>query len=69
MISDLIGPVVLIVLIFFWSLVEGVMDELIIEMTKKFTDQIKKFLKASKAEGDVTIDDVLKRLESLKKET
>ncbi len=45
------------------------MDEIVIEMTKKFTDQIEKFLKACKAKGDATIDDVLKRLEDLQKET
>ena len=45
------------------------MDELIIELAKKLTDQIEKFLKACKAEGDVTIDDVLRRLKELKKET
>ena len=45
------------------------MDDLIIKTIKKLTDQIEKFLKACKAEGDITIDDVLKRLEELKKET
>ena len=45
------------------------MDELMIEMVKKITDQIGQFLKACKEEGDTTIDDVLKRLEELKKET
>ena len=45
------------------------MDELIIGIAKKLTDQVEKFLKACKAEGDTTIDDVLKRLEDLKKET
>ena len=45
------------------------MDDLIIKTVKKLTDQIEKFLKACKAEGDVTIDDVLKRLGELKKET
>lgn len=45
------------------------MEEKIKELISKFTDQIEKFLKACKAEGDVTIDDVLKRLEELKKET
>jgi len=45
------------------------MDELIIEIAKKLTDQIEKFLTACKAEGDATIVDVLKRLEELKKET
>lgn len=40
-----------------------------IEMAKKFTDQLVNFLNACKSEGDTTIDDVLKRLEDLKKET
>ena len=46
------------------------MDELIIELARKMTDdQLEKFLVACKQEGDVTIDDVFKRLEDLKKET
>lgn len=45
------------------------MDKLMLEMIKKLTDQFEKFLIACKAEGDTTIDDVLKRLEELKKET
>ena len=45
------------------------MDEFMIEIAKKLTDQIEKFLKACKTEGDITIDDVLKRLQELKKET
>jgi len=45
------------------------MDELMIEIAKKLTNQIEKFLRACETEGDVTIDDVLKRLEELKKET
>ncbi|MFA4888755.1 MAG: hypothetical protein WC628_04180 [Candidatus Omnitrophota bacterium] len=45
------------------------MDELMIEVIKKITDKLENFLKACKAEGDTTIDDVLKRLEELKKET
>jgi len=45
------------------------MDDLIIKTVKKLTDQTEKFLKACRAEGDVTIDDVLRRLEELKKET
>ena len=45
------------------------MDEPIIEPARKITHQIEKFLKACRAEGDVTIDEVLKRLEELKKET
>ena len=45
------------------------MNESMIELARKMTEQLEKFLKACKAEGDVTIDDVLKRLEELKKET
>ena len=45
------------------------MEEFMIEIAKKLTDQLEKFLKSCKTEGDVTIDDVLKRLEELKKET
>lgn len=45
------------------------MDEPIVELARKIADQIEKFLKACKTKGDVTIDDVLKRLEELKKET
>lgn len=46
-----------------------IMDELMIELAWKMTEKLEKFLKACRAEGDVTIDDVLKRLEELKKET
>jgi len=45
------------------------MDEPTIKLARKMTDQIEKFLKVCKAEDDVTIDDVLRRLEELKKET
>lgn len=45
------------------------MDEPIIELPRKMTEELEKFLIACKEAGDVTIDDVLKRLESLKKET
>ena len=45
------------------------MDEPVIELARKMTDELEKFLIACKESGDVTIDDVLKRLESLKKET
>ncbi len=45
------------------------MDELMVEMVKKITDQLEEFLKACKEEGDTSIDDVLKRLEELKEET
>lgn len=45
------------------------MDEPIIELARKMTEQLEKFLKCCKTEGDVTIDDVLKRLEELEKET
>lgn len=47
----------------------GFMNEPMIELARRMTDQIEKFLKACKTEGDVTVDDVLKRLEDLKKET
>ena len=40
-----------------------------VEMVKKLTEQLEQFLRACKEEGDTTIDDVLKRLEDLKKET
>ncbi|GAG61546.1 unnamed protein product [marine sediment metagenome] len=45
------------------------MDELMIKLARKMAGQLEKFLRSCKKEGDVTIDDVLKRLESLKKET
>jgi len=45
------------------------MEEFMIKIAKKLTDQIEDFLKACKAEGDVTIDDALKRLKELEKET
>ena len=45
------------------------MDELVLEMVKKFTAQFETFLETCKTEGDTTIDDVLKRLQDLKKET
>jgi len=45
------------------------MKDRIKDFISNLTDQLEKFLKACKAEGDVTIDDVLKRLEELKKET
>lgn len=45
------------------------MDEPIIELARKMTGKLEKFLIACKEAGDVTIDDVLKRLESLKKQT
>ncbi len=45
------------------------MDELMIELARKMTEQLEEFLRACKAEGDVTVDDVLKRLEELKKQT
>jgi len=45
------------------------MDELMLELAKKITSQLTTFLKACKTEGDATIDDVLKRLEELKRET
>ena len=45
------------------------MDKIVLEMVKKLTTQLEQFLRACKFEGDMTIDDVLKRLEELKKET
>ena len=45
------------------------MDKLMIEVIKKITDKLENFLRTCKAEGDTTIDDVLNRLEVLKKET
>ena len=53
-------------LFFFGGLI---MNKLMIELAQKITKELEKFLIACKAEGDVTIDDVLKRLEELKKET
>jgi len=45
------------------------MEEPIIEFARIITDEIEKFLLACKEKGDITIDDVLKGLESLKKQT
>lgn len=39
------------------------MDKSIIELARKMTEQLEKFLKACKSEGDITIDDILRRLE------
>ena len=47
----------------------SIMDELMPELAREMTEKLEKFLKACKAEGDVTVDGVLKRLEDLKKET
>ena len=44
------------------------MEEPIIKLAKHLTTQLEQFLHACKSEGDTTIDDVLKRLEDLKKE-
>jgi len=45
------------------------MDELMITLARKMSGQLEKFLRSCKKEGDVTIDDVLKRLTEVKKET
>ena len=45
------------------------MEEPIIELAFKITDKMEKFLVACKEKGDITIDDVLKRLKALKKQT
>jgi hypothetical protein len=44
------------------------MEDIYLETIRKLTAQFEQFLKACKSEGDQTIDDVLKRLEELKKE-
>lgn len=44
-----------------------IMDELMIELARKMTKELENFLIACKEAGDITIEDVLKRLESLKK--
>lgn len=44
------------------------MEELIVDLARKLSEQLKKFLRACKEAGDVTIDDVLKRLDSLQEE-
>ena len=43
------------------------MEEPTVDLARKLSEQFKKFLEACKEAGDVTIDDVLKRLECLKK--
>ena len=35
------------------------MDELMVEMTRKITDQLEQFLKASKEKGNITFTDSL----------
>ena len=45
------------------------MDKPMIELARKMTEKLEKFLNACKEAGDVTIGDVLKRLEKLQKET
>jgi hypothetical protein len=44
------------------------MDDALLNTIKSLTTQLEKFLKSCKQEGDKTIDDVLKRLDELKKE-
>ncbi len=44
------------------------MEEPIIELAHKITDEVEKFLVVCKEKGDITIDDVLKRLKSLKEQ-
>jgi hypothetical protein len=43
------------------------MEEPTVDLARKLLEQFKKFLEACKEEGDVTIDDVLRRLNSLQK--
>lgn len=45
------------------------MDDPMIELARKMTYQLQRFLIACKKAGDITIDDVLEGLESLKKPT
>nr|BDD44588.1 hypothetical protein 8 [bacterium] len=45
------------------------MDKTVIDIFRQLTTQLEQFLHACKSEGDTTIEDVLKRLEDLKKET
>jgi hypothetical protein len=45
------------------------MDEPIIQLAQKLTDQLESFLKACQAEGDETIADVLNRLRELREES
>ena len=43
------------------------MEEPIVDLVRKLSEQFRKFLGACKESGDVTIDDVLRRLNSLQK--
>lgn len=45
------------------------MEEPIIELAYKITDEVEKFLVAFKEKVDITIDDVLNLLKSLKEQT
>ena len=45
------------------------MEEPIVGLVRKLSEQFKKFLGACKESGDVIVDDVLKRLEDLRRET
>ena len=49
-------------------LINTIMDEPVIELARKLTEQLEAFLKACQKEGDSSIEDVLKRLEDLRKE-
>lgn len=44
------------------------MNEPMAKLARKMTKELEKFLRTCKEAGDVTIDDVLKRLEELQKE-
>jgi len=44
------------------------MNDMILNTIRKLARHIEQFLKECKEKGDTTIDDVLKRLEDLKKE-
>jgi len=44
------------------------MEEPIVDLARKLSVEFEKFLEACKEAGDVTIDDVLRRLNSLQEE-
>lgn len=44
------------------------MNEALLKTIQSLTIQLERFLKSCKEEGDKTIDDVLKRLDEIKKE-
>lgn len=45
------------------------MGNAVVKLARRITKQLESFLNACKAEDDTTIDDILKRLEELRKDT